>query len=85
MTGVQTCALPISGRKHQIRVQLAAEGLPILGDALYGGAMEIAGRRVPRTLLHATRLELPHPLTGVPLRIESPLPADFALVMSALS
>lgn len=78
-------ARPLTGRKHQIRVQLAAAGLPILGDALYGGATEAAGGRVPRTLLHATRLELPHPLTGVPLKIESPLPEDFARVMSAVS
>lgn len=78
-------ARPLTGRKHQIRVHLAAEGLPILGDVLYGGATEAAGGGVPRTLLHAARLELAHPLTGVHLKIESPLPADFARVMSALS
>jgi RluA family pseudouridine synthase len=78
-------ARPLTGRKHQIRVQLAAERLPILGDEIYGGAREIGGLRVPRTLLHAASLALPHPLTGVPLKIESPLPADFASAISALS
>jgi 23S rRNA pseudouridine1911/1915/1917 synthase len=74
-------AIPATGRKHQIRVQLAAGGLPILGDTLYGGAASVAGRRVARTMLHATRLELPHPLSGALLRIASRLPADFEALL----
>jgi 23S rRNA pseudouridine1911/1915/1917 synthase len=78
-------ARPRTGRKHQIRVQLAAEGAPILGDALYGGKSEIAGQPVPRVLLHARRLELVHPLTGQPMTIESPLPEDFSRALRAVS
>jgi RluA family pseudouridine synthase len=78
-------ARPSTGRKHQIRVQLAACGAPILGDVLYGGSSEVAGHSVPRALLHARRLELRHPLSGQPIRIESPLPEDFSRVLHALS
>jgi 23S rRNA pseudouridine1911/1915/1917 synthase len=35
-------------------------------------------------MLHAWRLALPHPITGKPLVIESPIPADFAEVLAAL-
>jgi 23S rRNA-/tRNA-specific pseudouridylate synthase len=56
-----------------------------LGTALYGGKNEIAGQPVPRVLLHARRLELTHPLSGQPMRIESPLPEDFTRVLNAVS
>lgn len=78
-------ARPRTGRKHQIRVQLAAAGLPIVGDTLYGGPLRVEGRRVPRAMLHAARLELIHPLTRKPLRIESPLPQDFTELWSVVS
>lgn len=71
-------ARPRTGRKHQIRVQLAAAGLPVLGDVLYGGKARIGGRPVPRPLLHALRLELLHPITGEPLAIECAPPDDFS-------
>jgi RluA family pseudouridine synthase len=67
-------ARPRTGRRHQIRVHLAQQGMPVLGDAVYGDA----GERAPRLMLHACRLALAHPLTGEPLVIESPLPGDFA-------
>ena len=66
-------ARPSTGRKHQIRIQLAGRGLPILGDARYG-SRDGAARRV---MLHALRLELDHPVTGAPLAVTSPYPADF--------
>jgi len=72
-------ARPRTGRKHQVRAHLAAAGMPILGDRVYGG-----GGAVPRLMLHARRLRLPHPLTGRPVVIESPLPADFRRVLSRL-
>lgn len=68
-------ARPRTGRKHQVRVQLAHAGLPILGDDAYGVPAAAAG--VPRLMLHASRLELAHPLTGRPLVLASPLPGDF--------
>lgn len=74
-------ARPHTGRKHQIRAQLAAAGAPVLGDVRYG-APSVPG--VTRTLLHASRLALRHPVTGEPLVIESPLPADFAAALARL-
>jgi len=73
-------ARPLTGRKHQVRAHLAHAGMPILGDPVYGDA----GGRAPRLMLHARRLALSHPLTGEPLAIESPLPADFEAVLSRL-
>lgn len=74
-------ARPRTGRTHQIRVHLAESGLPVLGDAVYGGV----SRGAERSLLHAAVLELRHPVTGAPLRIESPLPAAFAAARAALA
>lgn len=53
-------AEPLTGRTHQIRVHAAAEGFPILGDTLYGGAPH------PRLCLHAAELRFSHPATGEP-------------------
>jgi RluA family pseudouridine synthase len=73
-------ARPLTGRKHQLRAHLAHAGMPILGDPVYGDA----GERAPRLMLHARRLALPHPLTGEPLVIESPLPEDFVRLLARL-
>jgi 23S rRNA pseudouridine1911/1915/1917 synthase len=61
-----------TGRKHQIRVQLAARGHPILGDAKYG-----SGRTFPRGIaLHARRLVVAHPVaSGGVIEVTAPLPA----------
>ncbi len=67
---------PLTGRTHQVRVHLAEAGFPVAGDALYGG-----GRALPRPLLHAWRLRLPHPRTGRPVRLEAPLPPDMAALL----
>jgi RluA family pseudouridine synthase len=71
-------ARPRTGRRHQIRVHLAHAGFPVLGDDIYGRP----GADVPRLMLHAWRLELPHPTTGEPLAIEAPIPADVAAAVS---
>lgn len=60
-----------TGRTHQIRVHLAAIGHPIAGDWLYGE------RNAPRPMLHALSLEMRHPQSGAPLRIEAAVPEDF--------
>ncbi|MFZ1935521.1 MAG: RluA family pseudouridine synthase [Thermoguttaceae bacterium] len=60
-----------TGRKHQIRLQLAHHGHPIVGDRKYGG-------RVPFShgiALHARRLVISHPTTGSRIEIEAPLPS----------
>ena len=63
-----------TGRTHQIRVHLAAIGLPIVGDPVYGVPEPALGRQ----FLHASRLAFEHPLTGERLEVESPLPAELA-------
>lgn len=78
-------ASPRTGRTHQIRVHLAAVGHPILGDRSYGGAGEDArGLDLTRPFLHAWRLSLEHPITGVPLEIEEPLPDDLSSALTRL-
>lgn len=69
-------AKPKTGRTHQIRVHLSEEGLPILGDPIYG-LREREPVRSKRLMLHAFKLEFPHPITNKPIAVESPLPSDF--------
>jgi 23S rRNA pseudouridine1911/1915/1917 synthase len=71
---------PLTGRMHQLRVHLAAIGHPVLGDAKYGGSDAGSAARL---MLHASRLELPHPADGQPLVLASSLPEDFAVVVAA--
>ena len=58
-------AEPLTGRTHQIRVHAAEEGLPILGDTLYGGTP------ASRVYLHAAELTLKHPASGEELDFSS--------------
>jgi len=58
---------PITGRTHQLRLHMAAIDHPILGDNLYGDA-----NSAPRLLLHASQLQIKHPLTSAPLNFLSP-------------
>lgn len=60
---------PETGRTHQLRVQLASRGLPIVGDSIYGGW------QAERLMLHCAELGL----SCVELRVEAPLPAEFGL------
>jgi 23S rRNA pseudouridine1911/1915/1917 synthase len=69
-----------TGRTHQIRVHLAAIGLPVVGDSLYGAPDPALGRQ----FLHATRLAFTHPFTGERVDVESPLPPDLAGHLEAL-
>jgi 23S rRNA pseudouridine1911/1915/1917 synthase len=71
-----------TGRTHQIRVHLAARGHPLVGDALYGGR---ARAGFSRQALHAWRLELSHPVSGLPLSFTRELPEDLATLMASLS
>ena len=87
-----------TGRTHQIRVHLAHLGLPVVGDPVYGGRPKkqlsgavaersLAGAlldRLSRQALHASELELDHPVTGRRLNFKSPIPPDFALALGAL-
>jgi 23S rRNA pseudouridine1911/1915/1917 synthase len=62
-----------TGRTHQIRVHLRAIGHPVCGDPEYGTPGLLG---LERQFLHATRLAFEHPLTGQPVEVSSPLPAD---------
>jgi 23S rRNA pseudouridine1911/1915/1917 synthase len=72
-----------TGRQHQVRVHLAHAGLPVLGDSVYGSSAP-SPVRAPRQMLHARTLGFAHPITGEPVRAESPLPEDFARALAAL-
>jgi 23S rRNA pseudouridine1911/1915/1917 synthase len=69
-----------TGRTHQIRVHLAAIGLPVVGDPVYGVRDDRA--ELTRQFLHAWRLAFQHPLTGELLEVESPLPPDLQAALA---
>ena len=69
---------PLTGRGHQLRVQLASRGLPIVGDAKYGSKAQLeAADGLPRIALHASRLVFTHPTKGEPCEVRAPLPSDW--------
>ena len=76
-----------TGRTHQIRVHLAHLGFPILGDEKYGDFAlnrDLKRGGLKRMALHAWRMALRHPLTGVPLECVAPLPEGLASYIAAV-
>jgi 23S rRNA pseudouridine1911/1915/1917 synthase len=69
---------PATGRSHQLRVQLASRGLPIVGDRKYGArtALEAADGGF-RIALHARRLVFTHPTRGEVFAVDAPMQADW--------
>jgi 23S rRNA pseudouridine1911/1915/1917 synthase len=67
-----------TGRTHQIRVHLQAIGHPVAGDPEYG-TPGLYG--LERQFLHAEHLAFAHPVTGEPVDVHSPLPADLAAAL----
>jgi 23S rRNA pseudouridine1911/1915/1917 synthase len=76
---------PRTGRTHQIRVHLAAIGLPIAGDPVYGrrGRMPLE-TEIARPALHAEGLTFTHPRSGARLDFHAALPADMAELLREL-
>ena len=62
-----------TGRKHQIRVQLAARHLNVIGDRKYGSRIAFG----PGIALHSRQLRLIHPVRRTPVEIVAPVPASW--------
>jgi 23S rRNA-/tRNA-specific pseudouridylate synthase len=90
---------PLTGRRHQVRLHLAAIGAPVLHDPLYGvPELELRlsdlkprykGRAdekplIRRLALHASTLTVRHPTTGEPVTISAPLPHEFEVALKYL-
>jgi 23S rRNA pseudouridine955/2504/2580 synthase len=82
-----------TGRTHQIRVHLAHEGHPIVGDEKYGDfelnkalarGEAVAGLRFARMFLHARRLAFDHPASGQRIELEAQLPPECATLLASL-
>jgi 23S rRNA pseudouridine955/2504/2580 synthase/23S rRNA pseudouridine1911/1915/1917 synthase len=91
----------VTGRMHQLRVHLAAIGNPLAVDPVYGGSESLylsefkrdyrpkKNREerplISRLSLHARDIRFNHPVSGVELFVEAPLPHDFELLLKQLS
>lgn len=83
-----------TGRTHQIRVHMAHCGLGLIGDQTYGGSRRASARALgavaeavqafPRQALHAAHLGFVHPVTGVAMGFDSPLPPDMQTLLDGL-
>ncbi|HXD00458.1 MAG TPA: RluA family pseudouridine synthase, partial [Verrucomicrobiae bacterium] len=90
---------PATGRTHQIRVHLRHAGLPIVGDALYGGSPLLLSQLktgyhlkpnkterplMERVALHAAELKFKHPVTGAEVVVTAPWPKDLTVAVKYL-
>ena len=83
-----------TGRTHQIRVHFAYRRHALVGDPVYGGRLALPSgasdalveelRRFKRQALHATRIQLAHPLSGDALEFMVPPPADYQRLIEVL-
>ncbi|MDX2109667.1 MAG: RluA family pseudouridine synthase [Verrucomicrobiota bacterium] len=89
---------PMTGRTHQIRVHLVEIECPIVCDPFYGTMDPVLLSQIKRSYkpkeeerpllarlaLHSTAATFTHPVTGLPITIEAPLPKDMALALKYL-
>jgi len=75
---------PETGRTHQIRVHLAAAGMPIVGDPVYGRSRRRA-LKLERPALHAAELGFDHPSSGKRVRFEAAVADDIADLLARLA
>lgn len=76
-----------TGKTHQIRIHLAEQGHPLVGETVYVRDFLARDGQLlasPRLLLHAATLGFTHPVTGQPVHLEAPLPPDFLAVLETL-
>jgi 23S rRNA pseudouridine1911/1915/1917 synthase len=88
LPGATVCEVRLeTGKTHQIRIHLAENGHPLVGERVYIRDYVAAGNEPlpsPRLLLHAATLAVVHPVTGELLRLSRPPPDDFAAAVAAL-
>jgi tRNA pseudouridine32 synthase/23S rRNA pseudouridine746 synthase len=74
---------PVTGRMHQLRAHLALAGAPIAADYKYSGLTSIGAVPIPRLMLHALSITIPHP-DGGEIKLNAPPPEAFETVMHGL-
>ncbi len=74
-----------TGRTHQIRVHMAAQRHPCVGDSMYGADPTLSARLgLERQWLHARRLGFTHPATGEPMEFASEYPSELQRAIDIL-
>jgi 23S rRNA pseudouridine1911/1915/1917 synthase len=80
-----------TGRTHQIRVHMSYAGHALIGDQIYSRRRKLAGHHTdvakdfPRQALHAAHLGFRHPITGINMHFEAPVPSDMLDLIAAIS
>jgi 23S rRNA pseudouridine955/2504/2580 synthase len=77
----------VTGRTHQLRVQLAHFGFPIVGDDKYGDFANnkaLQKKGLKRMFLHSFETNLKHPISNEQLKLSAPLPAELQNFMNSL-
>jgi 23S rRNA pseudouridine955/2504/2580 synthase len=77
----------LTGRTHQVRVHALSEGHPLAGDKKYGNPdfnKALKSHGLTRLFLHASSLQLTHPVSQDKLRVVAPLPSELQTVLTSL-